>query len=127
MYGTSNISHVTIDIQADQRVSSSIDNDRPGEPTRQGDLVCLFIADVQLAFGYADALANIDAMAEWIARFRAQVAARPEALVIEDEHACEWRTAVLTGTYDTSEGESFDPLPDVPLADTGDHYAGMTA
>ena len=44
--------------------------------------------------------------------------------------AMDWRTAALTGSYDPSEGESHDPLPDIPLAmtpDPGDHHVYVRA
>ena len=34
----------------------------------------------------------------------------------------DWTLAAQLGVYDPSEGESFDPLPDVPLADPGDIF-----
>ena len=44
--------------------------------------------------------------------------------------SADWRTAALTGSYDPSEGESHDPLPDIPLAmtpDPGDHHVYVRA
>ena len=106
-----NISHVTVGVHTDLSVRSSIDYDRPGEPTCKGELVCLFVGDVQVSFGWADALANIDAMAGWLARLREQVAALPE------------REAAPV-IFDTSDGASFDPAPAVAglTPDAGDHF-----